>query len=710
VETALHRLAAMTALAAVLCAAPARAGGGEAELEPVTVTAAAPEPPAAPGLTTVQSDTIDVEESETTWLTLEDVLESMPSVRVRSFGAPGSPSFLSVRGTDATHTLVVLDGVPLNDAATGFVDLSTVPVSALGSVTVIRGGHASGAGPTHPGGVVLLKSREPAPGLHGGASLTLGLYPLGPGTAAGDDAGLKLRPARELLAFGAQRRISLWQSWFGGSFGILAAGGYDSSAGDFAYFSDNGTVYDLTDDHFLTRTNNGHETLSALLKLTWIPDMMSQLTLSTVLSSMQDGLPGIDVLPTTGSMLSRSRLNVALALRRWSEDLLGVPAIEADAFLRLTSLEFVDPMAEIAFSSTDALSRDMLAGARLSAHDLRPGGVVLGGSIELTWEGWRSVSRLEGGLPPLEAQRLDLGLAADLSVPLLGSLVVMEASMSADIIHDRLEEGSTETRFYPSPRAGLAVSPADWLLITASAAYAHRPPAFMELYGNGGTFHGNPDLGPEHGVTADAGLDAALPEGIAGDFTLSCRAAVFMSYTIDLIVFIQNSQKTMVATNVDEALMRGLELTARAGWTGWASAELGYTLLDPVDRSGIEPYDGLMMPNRPRHDVFLEASVGHWGVEISYLMDNISGGFVDRINLDAISTRTIHTLKVGWAPTFAQGLSLELTWWNMGNAIVDGSDLVSSTGESYSRLRAVTDVDGYPLPGTALFLTLALRG
>ena len=690
----------------MLLAVPVRADD-EAEIGPVTVTAEAPEPPASPGLETVQSDTIEVEDADTTWLTLEDVLESTPSIRVRSFGAPGSPSFLSVRGTDATHTLVLLDGVPLNDAATGFVDLSTVPVSALGEVSVIRGGHASGAGPTHPGGVVLLESREPAPGLHGGVSLSLGLYPLGPGAGG---SGLKLRPAREAFSFGAQRRISLWQSWFGGSLGILAAGSYGSGAGDFAYYSDNGTVFDLDDDRYLVRQNNEHEALSALLKLTFIPDMTSQVTLGAVLSSMQDGLPGIDVLPTTGSSLSRSRLSLALTFRRWSEDLLSVPALEAAAYLRLTSLEFVDPLAEIALSATDALSRDLMAGARVSAHDLRAGGTVLGGSLELTWEGWRSSSRLESAPASLAAQRLDVGLEADLSVPLLGGLVVLEASMSADIVHDVLDGGSSTTRFYPSPRAGLAVRPLGWLVLAASAAYAHRPPSFMELYGNGGTFRGNPDLGPEHGVTADAGVEAALPEGLAGDLALSCRVAAFTSYTIDLIVFIQNSQKTMIATNVDEALMRGLELTARVGWTGWASVELGYTLLDPVDRSGIEPYDGLMMPNRPRHDLFLEARLGHWGVELSYLMDNVSGGFVDRINLDAISTRTIHTLKLGWAPFFAPGLSLELCWWNMGDTIVDRSALVSSTGESHDRRRAVTDVDGYPLPGTALFLTLAYSG
>jgi outer membrane receptor protein involved in Fe transport len=165
----------------------------------------------------------------------------------------------------------------------------------------------------------------------------------------------------------------------------------------------------------------------------------------------------------------------------------------------------------------------------------------------------------------------------------------------------------------------------------------------------------------------------------------------------------------MVARNVGEASLRGLELTATAGWTGWASVELGYTLLNPVDRSGIEPYDGLMLPNRPRHDVFLEARLGHWGVQIAYLMDHVSGGYIDRIHLDPIPTRTIHTLELRWEPTFAPGLSLDLKWWNVANALVDTSRVAASTGETYTRRRALADVDGYPLPGTAVFLTLGLR-
>jgi outer membrane receptor protein involved in Fe transport len=708
VETATLRHVAI-ALAATALTPPswARAQGG-AQLEPVSVTAEAPDPPASPGLETVQSDTIDVEEeTDETWLTLENVLESTPSVRVRSFGAAGSPSFLSVRGTDATHTLVLLDGVPLNDAATGFVDLSTVPVSTLGSVTVIRGGHAAGTGPYHPGGVVLLETRDLAPGLHGGASVTLGLYPLGPNRAVGDGAGLVLRPAREVLRMGAQRRLNLWQSWFGGSFGILASGSWASSSGDFAYLSDNGTVYDLEDDRFGLRTNNEHDSVSALVKLTWLPDMASQLTLSSIFHSTRDGLPGIDVLPTTRSSLSRSRAHFALSFKRWSDDLMSVPALEGNAFLRLTSIEFVDPLGELALAATHAVSSDFLAGATLSVHDLRRGGSVLGGALEIALEGWRSLDRLGG--ESVDAVRLDAGLGVDVAVP-FGRFAILEASAHASLLHDRLKgTGDSDTRLYLCPRAGLKLMPLAWLHLTTQVAYTHRPPAFMELFGNGGTFRGSPDLRPERGVMADAGLEIALPEAAASNLLLSLRAALFLGTVTDLIVFIQNSQKTMVAQNVDEARLRGLELTSEIGWKGWISVGLGYTLLDPVDRSGIEPYDGLMMPNRPRHDLYLEARVGHFGVEISYLMDNISGGFVDRVNLDPISTRTIHTLGVRWEPTFAKGLSIDLKWWNCGNALVDTSRIRSSTGMSYTRRRAIADVDGYPLPGTALFLTLGFR-
>lgn len=693
-----------------MLALAAPAGAQEVEIGEVKVTAEEPDPPPSPGLSTAQTREVDLEEeSDVGWITLEDVLESTPSVRVRSFGAPGSPSFLSVRGTDATHTLVMLDGVPLNDAATGFVDLSTVPLALLSTATVVRGGHQSGTGPYHPGGVVLLSSREPEPGVHAGFTLTGGFYPLGPDGGTGDDAGLEARPAGELLRFGAERRLTLFGSSFDGRIGVLAAGSLSTADGDFAFFDDGGTVYDLEDDRFLTRTNNEHTAGSGLLKLSWLPDWSSEVELSGLVHLTRDGLPGIDVLQTERAELARLRSQLGLSYRRWRSDLLDVPFIRADAFVRLTSLELADPLGEISLAAAHALSRDVAGGVTWALHALHPGGTVLGLSGELTVEGWRSVDRLHPGEDGVRALRLNVGFGLSGSAPLWGGKLVAEASARGSLVHDELFDGGRETRPYFSPRAGLKLAPWPFLAVTASVTYTHRPPTFMELFGNGGLFRGNPDLEPERGAGMDLDVTLRLPEDAVAGLALSASATGFVNLLGDQIVFIQNSQRTMVAQNVSSSRIAGLELAARAAYEGWARVDLGYTLMDPVDTSGIEPYDGEMLPNRPRHDLFIETSVFHWGVELTWQADHVSGGFVDRNQKEPISTRTIHSLELTWRPRFAEGLSLDLKWWNVGNEVLDAADIVSAAGVELDRRRAVTDVDGYPLPGTALFFTLSYR-
>ncbi len=611
---------------------------------------------------------------------------------------------------DASHTLVILDGVPLNDASTGFVDLSTIPIAILKSAKVVRGGLFMGGGIASPGGAVILSSPDPLPGLHLGASLTLGFYPLGPGPGSGDQAGLRLRSASEILEMGAQRKLSLWTSWFGGSLGVVAAGSYESSDGKFAYLDDGGTSYDLSDDAYAVRRNADHASASALLALTWLLDERSRLSLKGSFGGMQDGLPGLDVLQATESALGRTRLQVSMAYEAWRDSLAALPFVMASGFVRLGSMEFKDPLGEIALSPVDSLSRNVLAGIGLDLNAAAPGGWIASWSADLSVEGWRSSDRLSRQAGTVQALRVAAGTGLGLSASLAGGILVLESSLGATLVHDQVGgSGSPGTSVYLSPRAGIKVAPLAWLAITSSIAYSHRPPTFMELFGDGGTFRGNAALEPEEGFTADAGLSLALPEGIAGDLFLQVRATGFSSSVVNLVAFMQNSQRTMVAENVSEARISGVETVLRAGWRGWASVELGYTFLSALDRSGIEPYDGKMLPNRPRHDLFFEACIGHFGVELSYALDWIDGGFVDRARLDPISGRTMHSLHLRWIPVEASWFSIDLAWINIGNDLIDLTRITSGTGSAVSRRTALSDVDGYPLPGTGLFLTLSFR-
>lgn len=84
-----------------------------------------------------------------------DVAASLPLVSARS---TTSRTAFSVRGSRAEQVIVTLDGVPLNDPATGVADPSDLPLGAIASATVIPGSDAARFGSGASGGVIALRS------------------------------------------------------------------------------------------------------------------------------------------------------------------------------------------------------------------------------------------------------------------------------------------------------------------------------------------------------------------------------------------------------------------------------------------------------------------------------------------------------------------------------------------------------------------------
>ena len=74
---------------------------------------------------------------------------------------------VSLRGlgpSGASRSLVLLDGVPLNDPFGGWVPWSLVPVDSLAGAEVVPGGGASAWGNEALAGVIQLFSRQPVAG------------------------------------------------------------------------------------------------------------------------------------------------------------------------------------------------------------------------------------------------------------------------------------------------------------------------------------------------------------------------------------------------------------------------------------------------------------------------------------------------------------------------------------------------------------------
>lgn len=149
-------------LLALVLAGPAAA---QVALAPVVVTAArAPQPPAEVPFAVTALDGAALR--DTPALTVDGVLRGVPGFslfrRADSFSANPTAQGVSLRGlgpSGASRSLVLLDGLPVNDPFGGWVAWAKLPRVALAGAEVVRGGGATAWGNAALGGVVQLLTR-----------------------------------------------------------------------------------------------------------------------------------------------------------------------------------------------------------------------------------------------------------------------------------------------------------------------------------------------------------------------------------------------------------------------------------------------------------------------------------------------------------------------------------------------------------------------
>ena len=93
---------------------------------------------------------------------LFDVLRDIPGLQVDEYGPPGALAEVFTRGADYTGTLVLLDGVPLNDPG-GELHLENLTSEGLERVEVVRGPESALFGAEAAGGVIQLFTKHGDP-------------------------------------------------------------------------------------------------------------------------------------------------------------------------------------------------------------------------------------------------------------------------------------------------------------------------------------------------------------------------------------------------------------------------------------------------------------------------------------------------------------------------------------------------------------------
>src|SRR5947207_6595910 len=93
------------------------------------------------------------------FIQLADVVRTFPGVAVNQSGSRGSLTQFRVRGTEANHLLVMIDGVPANSLADGEYNFADIPLDDIQRIELLRGPQSGLYGANALSGVLTIETK-----------------------------------------------------------------------------------------------------------------------------------------------------------------------------------------------------------------------------------------------------------------------------------------------------------------------------------------------------------------------------------------------------------------------------------------------------------------------------------------------------------------------------------------------------------------------
>ncbi len=590
---------------------------------------------------------------------LDEVLRGEAGVQVRRSGGLGSFSTASLRGAAAQQVMVYLDGLPLNEAAGGAVDLSQIDLAQVGRIELYRGITPIPFARASLGGAINIRTLRPSDRREARLSAGYGSFD----TRQAGLSYLDAHPALETVLVGA----------------VL-----DADNG-FGFVHDNGTAFNPADDRHEHRHNAQVRQASVLLKLG--RKLGHGLHLDTLLQvfDKDQGLPSRNNSPATTASLDTRHLSGTLRLR--AERIGGGPwSTSLRAFAARRRERFDDSRGQIGLGVQE--TRDATRRWGLQSYVERVARAwTLSGILEPSRERYDSKDR--------SARRADLGTHRDaldgaVQAALLpwGETLLLAPALRLTAYKDHFgtaDDGASKR--YLRPQAGLRLRPWEGLTLRANWGRYVRLPSFFELFGDRGFIIGNPGLQPEQGTNYDLGFQVDRRLGAGWVHSAGLSVAYFRTDMDDLIAFIYDARGVGRAVNISEARIQGVELSLHTVFATRTGLTLHTTWQDPVNRSRIAAFDGRRLPGRYRQQLFLRLEQPLWRARLYYEFDYQSGLFYDAANL--LEARDIHRHNLG--------LAVGLGRWDLGLAVSNIAD------------KNFQDFNGFPTPGRSFTGTVRYR-
>lgn len=470
---------------------------------------------------------------------IADILRDVPGVAVA--GVPGQTQ-IRLRGSEANHVLVLVDGIEVSDPFAGEFDIGTLQAEPGARLEVLRGPQSALYGPDAIGGVVAYHSAS-------GRDLP--------------DLAARLESGTQGTINGALRYGAYGDSWDAALSAVLvstdgqpnARGGRRDIGRDSYTLAGRGSV------------NLGETfTLRAAARFIRTEGQFNDQDFNPASPSF--GL----VIDSPGTRYTNEAIYALVGARldtlggRWTHDLSAqIADVSRDTFTRF---------GRASGSEGDRFKASYVSALALAdAHNL-----TIAADYEV--EGFRNTT--PGGFAFTGRREIEqVGLVGEYRHA--GETI----DFSAAIRHDFNDLFQDATTF----RVGAGYRLTDTTRLRAAAGSGVKNPGFFELYGFvDGRFIGNPALRPEKSTGWEVGIDQQLGDGAR-------LALTWFDSTLEGEIFTTFPPPDFTATPANrttESRQRGIELAlaARLG-AGW-SLDGAYTYLD-AEESGLEEV------RRPEH-------------------------------------------------------------------------------------------------------------
>jgi len=123
-------------------------------------------------ITTISSEEIERAGSSS----LPELLQRQPGVEISNLGGSGKVSTIGIRGTSSTHTVILVDGIRLGAATTGFSAIEHIPLSQIEKIEILRGPASSLYGQDAIGGVIQIFTKKGVDGFKPYVGIGYGSY------------------------------------------------------------------------------------------------------------------------------------------------------------------------------------------------------------------------------------------------------------------------------------------------------------------------------------------------------------------------------------------------------------------------------------------------------------------------------------------------------------------------------------------------------